>query len=183
MSRPMHEGDLGSNGCLVSGASGLSHDFANAAHVKQLQSLFVKYGLTSDEIVGGALIGIYSKKGCMQDAEVAFRKVINRDLMCGTAIITAYAQAGQGENAVNHFLLMLQEGVIPNEYTIASCVNGSGQIGSLVAGQLLHSVATKAGHVNDLFVAGALVDMYGKCNLIPDDETLFSEQVSRDTAL
>ncbi|KAI4376734.1 hypothetical protein MLD38_014461 [Melastoma candidum] len=161
----------------------VAHDLSDAAHVKQLHSLIVKYGFSGNEIVGGALIGIYGKKRCMQEAEVAFRKVINRDLICWTAIITAYAQAGQGENAVNHFVLMLQEGDIPNEYTIASCVNGSGQIGSLVAGQSLHSMAIKAGHVNDWFVAGALVDMYGKCDLIQDAETLFSEQASRDTAL
>lgn len=183
MSHPMLVGGFGPDVCTVSGASETCHNFANAAHVKQLHSLFVKYGLSGDEIVGGALIGIYSKNRCMQEAEVAFRNVIKRDLICWTAIITAYSQAGQGENAVNHFVLMLREGVSPNEYTISSCANGSTQIGSSVTGKLLHSMAIKAGHINDWFVAGALVDMYGKCDSIQDAETLFSEQVFRDTAL
>uniref|UniRef100_A0A803P2Y0 Pentatricopeptide repeat-containing protein n=1 Tax=Cannabis sativa TaxID=3483 RepID=A0A803P2Y0_CANSA len=128
-----------------------------------------------------ALIDMYAKTRCLKDANLAFSRLPYRDLLTWTTIITGYAQTGQAENAVSLLNQMRREGVRPNGFTLASCLNSCARIATLEHGLQLHSLAFKDGHTDDCFVNSALVDMYAKCGCIEDSETVFEGLVSRDT--
>ncbi|XP_062149388.1 pentatricopeptide repeat-containing protein At2g03880, mitochondrial-like [Alnus glutinosa] len=147
---------------------------------KQVHAHTIKNSLDGNDFVGTALVDMYAKTKCLEDADAVFNKLINRDLFTWTVIITGYAQTDQAEKAVKYFSLMQQEGVKPNEFTIASCLGGCSHIAAMETGQQLHSMAIKGGQFGDIFVSSALVDMYAKCGCLEDAEAIFQGLVFRD---
>uniref|UniRef100_A0A803P2X0 DYW domain-containing protein n=1 Tax=Cannabis sativa TaxID=3483 RepID=A0A803P2X0_CANSA len=148
---------------------------------KQIHAHSIKNSLHDNVFIGTALIDMYAKTRCLKDANLAFSRLPYRDLLTWTTIITGYAQTGQAENAVSLLNQMRREGVRPNGFTLASCLNSCARIATLEHGLQLHSLAFKDGHTDDCFVNSALVDMYAKCGCIEDSETVFEGLVSRDT--
>ncbi|KAJ4974916.1 hypothetical protein NE237_008090 [Protea cynaroides] len=154
---------------------------SNGGFGQQVHSHIIKNNLSGDDFVGRAIVDMYAKCGCLENAQLAFKRMKQRDLFTWTVIITACAQTDQGEKAIKFFRQMQREGVFPNEFTLASCLRGCSSIAVLENGRQLHSQIIKAGHSDDMFVLSALVDMYGKCGCIEDAEALFSGSASRDT--
>ncbi|KAF5935336.1 hypothetical protein HYC85_026465 [Camellia sinensis] len=153
----------------------------NVGFGKQVHAHIIKESLDENSFIGTALIDMYAKCKCLGDAEAVFNRSNEKDLFTWTVMISGYAQTDQGEKAIQCFNQMQKEGVKPNEFTLASCLRGSAGIASLENGRLLHSLAIKSGHFGDIFVASALVDMYGKCGSIEDSETFFKGLDFRDT--
>lgn len=148
---------------------------------RQVHARIIKDKFDRDGYVGTALVDMYAKCGCMGDVEAIFNKLNEKDVFTWTVIISSFSQTNQGEKAAYCFNDMRKEGVVPNEFTIASCLRGCSGIASLESGRQLHSLAIKAGLSTDIFVSSALVDMYGKCGYIDDAEILFDKMKWRDT--
>lgn len=170
------------NMCTFIGILKSCSSLSDVGFGKQLHAHIVKHSLDGNHVVGTSLVDMYAKNGCLEDAGVAFNRLANRDLFAWTAIITGYAQAGDAERALKCFSKMRLEGLKPNEFTLASCLNGCSPVATLANGQLLHSMVVKTGHLLDMFVSTALVDMYAKCASIDDAEAVFKGSVLRDTA-
>uniref|UniRef100_A0A2N9G4X1 DYW domain-containing protein n=1 Tax=Fagus sylvatica TaxID=28930 RepID=A0A2N9G4X1_FAGSY len=147
---------------------------------KQVHAHVIKNSLDGNDFVGTALVDMYAKSRCLEDADIVFNRLINRDLFTWTVIITGYAQTDQAEKAIKCLSLMQKEGIKPNEFTLASCLSGCSRIAAMETGKQLHSMAIKGGHV-DIFVSSALVDMYAKCACLEDAEAIFEGLVLRDT--
>ncbi|XP_027065694.2 putative pentatricopeptide repeat-containing protein At3g23330 isoform X1 [Coffea arabica] len=156
----------------------------NASFGKQVHAYLLKSNLCTDGHVGIALIDMYSKCRCLDDVELIFNRLSERDIFTWTVLIAGYAQTdNQGEKALGFFNRMHREGVKANEFTLASCLSACAGIASLINGQQLHSWAIKSGHFCDVYVASALVDMYGKCGCIDDAEMIFKSIETVDTVL
>nr|XP_043622102.1 pentatricopeptide repeat-containing protein At3g24000, mitochondrial-like [Erigeron canadensis] len=155
----------------------------NCEFGKQVHARVIKENFGGDCYVGTALIDMYVKSKCMEDAEKIFSKLNEIDLFTWTAIISGCAQTDQGEKSIFYFNQMHKDGVKPNEFTLAGCLRGCSGITSLENGRQLHSFVIKDGHVDDSYVASALVDMYGKCGCIDDAEMIFATMESHDTVL
>ncbi|KAL8056872.1 hypothetical protein ABFX02_04G147000 [Erythranthe guttata] len=156
---------------------------SNIEFGKQVHSHIIKNKFARDGYVGTALIDMYAKCGCMEDVEAIFNRLDEKDVFAWTVIISSYSQTNQGEKAARLFNQMRREGVIPNEFTLASSLRGCSAIASLENGRQLHSLAIKAGQSTDMFVSSALIDMYAKCGFIDDAEALFNGMQSNDTVL
>lgn len=148
---------------------------------RQVHAHIIKNNLNDNNFVQTALIDMYAKCMHLEDADIAFNRLSTKDLFTWTVIITNYARTNQGEKALNYFRQMQQEGVKPNEFTLAGCLSGCSSLASLEGGQQLHSMVFKSGHISDMFVGSALVDMYTKCGCMEEAETLFEALVWRDT--
>ncbi|XP_050382902.1 pentatricopeptide repeat-containing protein At3g24000, mitochondrial-like [Argentina anserina] len=148
---------------------------------RQVHAHIVKTSIHDNDFVGTALIDMYAKSRFLDDAVIAFSRLSSRDLFTWTVIITCYVQTDQAEKAIACFKQMQQEGLKPNEFTIAGCLSACSRIAMLENGRQLHSMAIKAGHLEDMFVGSALVDMYAKCGCIADAENTFEGLASRDT--
>ncbi|XP_057425439.1 pentatricopeptide repeat-containing protein At4g21065-like [Lotus japonicus] len=150
---------------------------------KQVHAQVVKNNLDGNEYAGIALVDMYAKCRCIEEAYLIFASLINRDVFTWTVMITGYAQTDQAEKALKFLNLMRQEGIKLNEFTVAGCLSGCSQITATESGMQLHSVAIKSGLLLDMHVSSALVDMYAKCGSIEDAETIFKGLVTRDTVL
>ncbi|XP_022850166.1 pentatricopeptide repeat-containing protein At2g03880, mitochondrial-like [Olea europaea var. sylvestris] len=155
----------------------------NVKFRKQVHAHVIKENFEYDGYIGTALIDMYAKCGALEDVEVVFGRLDEKDIFAWTVLISSYSQADQGEKAACCFNQMRREGVEPNEFTLASCLRACSGIASLENGRQLHSLVIKGGQSFDLFVASALIDMYGKCGCIEDAEILFYDMESGDTVL
>lgn len=153
----------------------------DVAFGRQIHVHIIKNRLHYSNFIGTALIDMYAKCGCLNDADVAFNRLIKRNLFAWTTMISSYAQADQANETLTCFIKMQQEGVKPNEFTLASCLSGCSDITTFETGQSLHSMSIKSGLSLDRYVSTALVHMYGKCGYTADAETIFKELVVRDT--
>ncbi|KAK6273567.1 hypothetical protein POUND7_010650 [Theobroma cacao] len=148
---------------------------------KQVHAHIMKNGLDCNNFVGTSLIDMYAKNRCLDEAELLFNELNERDLFSWTVIIASYAQADQGEKAVKWFNRMQREGFKPNEFTLSCCFSGCHNLRMLESGLQLHSMSIKSGLLNDTYVASALIDMHGKSRCIEDAEAIFKEMDFRNT--
>ncbi|KAK4736592.1 hypothetical protein R3W88_000289 [Solanum pinnatisectum] len=150
---------------------------------KQVHSHVVKANLGGNIYIGTALVDMYAKCGQLDDAELIFYRLSEKDVFTWTVVISGYAHSDQGEKAFRCFNQMQREAIKPNEFTLASCLKGCSRIASLDNGRQLHSVVMKSGQFSDMYVASALIDMYAKSGCIKDAESLFQSMESSDTVL
>ncbi|KAM3324646.1 pentatricopeptide repeat-containing protein, mitochondrial [Capsicum chacoense] len=150
---------------------------------KQVHAHAVKANLGGNIYVGTSLVDMYAKCGQLDDAEMIFYRLSEKDVFTWTVVISGYVQSDQGEKAFRCFNQMQREAIKPNEFTLSSCLRGCSHVASLDNGQQLHSMAMKSGQFSDMYVASALIDMYAKCGCIKDAESLFQSMASSDTVL
>ncbi|KAL5573027.1 hypothetical protein UlMin_022624 [Ulmus minor] len=159
---------------LRSCSSCLSLDFG-----KQVHAHIVKNNLNKNSSVGTVLVSMYIKGSPFEDAADVVLRLIDKDLLTWTVLISSYAQTDQGEQAMKYLNQMRQEGFKPNQFTISSCLNGCSSLTMLACGRQLHSLALRAGLSSDVYVASSLVDMYAKCRCIDDAEAVFEGLAAR----
>ncbi|OWM72840.1 hypothetical protein CDL15_Pgr021146 [Punica granatum] len=155
----------------------------NVSFGRQVHTLVVKHNMTRNKFVGTTLIDMYAKIRCVDEAVLVFRSLKDKDIFTWTTIISGLMRCDQVEKGLKYFVLMQQEGITPNENTLATCLSGCSQIASLSSGKLLHSMALKAGHLWDTFIVNGLINFYGKCGSIEDAETMFKGLNSCDLTL
>ncbi|KAH7447919.1 hypothetical protein KP509_01G127400 [Ceratopteris richardii] len=75
-----------------------------------------------------ALIEMYAKWGCMEDAQQVFETMKERDLICWNALITGYSEQGEYGAVFQLLDRMKQEGIPPDEVTylcaLTACSRG-----------------------------------------------------------
>ncbi len=81
----------------------------------------IQSGLESDVFVGNSLVDMYAKCGSMEDAWRVFNKMPSRDVITWTAMIFGHVKCWQGQEALELFQEMQQEGVQPNIVTFVGC--------------------------------------------------------------
>ncbi|KAI5061095.1 hypothetical protein GOP47_0023600 [Adiantum capillus-veneris] len=146
-------------------------------------------GFDSDVIVATALLVMYSKCGCMSDAENIFSEFSGLNIVSWSAMLTAYINCGLGQKALVLFMQMHEEGLCPCVQTLVLAIQASGTLlgneevsikgncsirfVSLKVGHALHAYACKSGFDSDVLVSTALVSMYGKCGSVVEAEYVF----------
>jgi pentatricopeptide repeat protein len=156
----------------------LDVDFGKQAHAH-----IIKDGFCSNKSIGTALIDMYFKCWCLEDADRILNELTERDLLTWTVIISGYVQTNQGEKAVKCFSQLQREGLKPNAYTLSCCLSGCSSLALLDSGRQLHSLVTKSGLSSSTYIATALIDMYGQCRCIEDAEAIFKSMPSRNAVL
>lgn len=157
---------------------------ANIDFGKQVHAHIIKGDLGVDDFLGTKLLDMYAKCGCLENVQILFNRMTERDTVTWTVLISLYAQTEHhGEKVMQYFNQMQREGVKANEFTLASCLKGCSVMANLGNGQQLHSWLIKSGHFSDLHAASALIDMYGKCGCVDDAETIFMSMEIVDTVM
>eukprot|EP00250_Pteridium_aquilinum_P022497 c25392_g4_i1 orf=1-234(+) len=73
---------------------------------------------------------MYAKCGSLSKAQDVLEKLPSRDVVSWNALISGYAQEGQGEQALNCFECMKRESIPPNGVTYACILKACGTIGA-----------------------------------------------------
>ncbi|MCL7028114.1 hypothetical protein MKW94_000290 [Papaver nudicaule] len=147
---------------------------------KQIHGLAVKFGVALDLYTGSALIDVYCKCFCVDDAKLIFNEMTERDIVVWNAMISGYTQSGQSDKALKLFSELLISRIRPDELTFVALVTAASDLASLIHGQQFHSQLIKISLDLEPFVSIALVDMYAKCGSIEEARILFDSINQRD---
>lgn len=145
-------------------------------HGQRAHGLAVVLGLeVLDGFVASALVDMYAKFDRMRDAHLVFDRVLEKDVVLFTALIVGYAQHCLDEEALEVFEEMVDGGVKPNEYTLASILISCGNLGDLVNGQLIHGLVVKSGLESVVASQTSLLTMYSRCSMVEDSIKVFNQ--------
>jgi len=123
-----------------------------------------------------SMIAGYARCGNMEEARKLFQLMPSRNLISWTTIIAGYSQNGQYVKALNMFLSMeMEEGLEPNEVTLASVLPACANLGALEVGERIEKYARRHAYMHTLFVSNALLEMYAKCGKLDIAMQLFNE--------
>lgn len=156
----------------LSGALGACAVIKGYLEGLQLHGLAVKSRLTSNICVANAILDMYGKCGCLFEASCVFDEMVSRDAVSWNAIIAANEQNENGEETLKIFVSMLRSRMEPDQFTYGSVLKACAAQQALNRGMEIHSRIIKSGMGLDLFVGGALVDMYCKCVMIDEAEKI-----------
>lgn len=103
-----------------------------------------------------------------------------RNVVSWNAMIGGYSQIGKNEEAVNLFIEMLREGLVPTQYTFPCLMSSVANIAALGMGKSFHACAVKfIGKIDD-FVGNSLISFYAKCGSMEDSILVFNRLYERN---
>ena len=131
--------------------------------------------------IASALIHMYCKCGVLSEAQKVLEKLQFRDVVTWSALISGYAQHGQGHIALHCFEKMQKEGIHPDEITFSCILKACGITGALNKGEIIHEEIARRGFLEKNIVLGnALVDMYAKCGNLEKAQKVLEDLPFRD---
>ncbi|KAJ4840869.1 hypothetical protein Tsubulata_028666 [Turnera subulata] len=131
---------------------------------EQLHALVFKFGSSFETYVCNALLTLYSRMGDFISAERVFSQMACKDGVSYNSLISALAQQGFSDRALELFEKMQLDSFKPDCVTVASLLSACASLEDLYKGEQLHSYAIKAGMTSDIIIEGSLLDLYVKCS-------------------
>ncbi|KAH7442202.1 hypothetical protein KP509_03G076500 [Ceratopteris richardii] len=130
--------------------------------------------------VATALICMYGKASCLEDAWIVFLKQPEKDAIFWTAMISAVLYNGLAEDALHLFEQMMQQDMKADKATIVSILDACADYVALAAGRCMHDYSMVSAFESDLRVGTALLNMYGRCGMLEDARRVFRDMSKRD---
>ncbi|CAN6459708.1 unnamed protein product [Victoria cruziana] len=103
--------------------------FAALQQGAAIHGCIVRRGFCDDHIVGNALIDMYAKCGCLEDALRLFDEMLVKDRVTWNTLISCYGVSSQPERAILLFEQMLNEGWKPNRVTFIAVLSACSRAG------------------------------------------------------
>ncbi|CAN4105088.1 unnamed protein product [Withania somnifera] len=140
---------------------------------QQVHSDVVKTGAISVVAVVSSLISMYSKCGCLDEAEKIFEEREEADIVLWSAMISAYGFHGRGKNTVELFHRMEQEGLTPNHVTFLSLLYACSHSGMKDEGLEFFDLMVEKYNVEPQLVHyTCVVDLLGRAGRLQEAEAL-----------
>ncbi|KAI5067656.1 hypothetical protein GOP47_0018184 [Adiantum capillus-veneris] len=146
----------------------------------QIHTTIICTGNESDSILRNALLNMYGKCGCLDVARYIFDTMKDRNLISWSALIAAYVQNGQENQALGLFWDMSRCGVIPDEVTFTCVLAACADSAILDEGQRIHASIVAYGLESRLAVENSLLSLYSGCGSIGNLKVSFSKMYHRD---
>ncbi|PKI66704.1 pentatricopeptide repeat-containing protein At5g55740, chloroplastic [Punica granatum] len=147
---------------------------------KQGHAISIIGGLELDSILGTSIVNFYTKVGLIWDAEVAFKTLMDKDLVTWNLLISGYVQHGQVPKALDMCHRMRLLHLRFDSVTLASVLSASAKNCDLNRGKEAHCFCIKNNFDNDMVVANSIIDMYASCGRIDFAKIVFDSSIRRD---
>ncbi|KAL1531763.1 pentatricopeptide repeat-containing protein-like protein [Salvia divinorum] len=142
---------------------------------RQIHSQSIVSGFSSDISVGNALVCLYARYGCIQEAHLVFEKMHSRDNVSWNGLISGFAQSGNHEEAMKVFTHMTQAGEEANMFTYGSAISAAANLAHVKLGKQIHGRIIRTGNHSETEVCNVLVTLYAKCGCLNDAKRVFIE--------
>lgn len=130
---------------------------------KWVHAYIEKYRLDGRISVKTALVGMYSKCGCIEKALEVFEGIPDRNLVCWTAMINGLAFNGYGMKAVEFFDRMVGCNIRPDAVSLISILSACSHGGLLEEGRrLFGDLRRRYGIAPQMEHYGCMVDLLGR---------------------
>ncbi|CAL9102406.1 unnamed protein product [Musa acuminata var. zebrina] len=142
---------------------------------KGIHAWVIKHDAGPDVVVTTAVVDMYAKCGDMDAAMKEFSRMLVRNVVSWTAIISGFVQKEEVGDALMLFKQMLGSGVEINKYTMTSVLLACSKLSTVEETDQIHCLITKIGLCTDPVVKGALLSTYAKLGNVQSSERIFEE--------
>ncbi|XP_015089440.1 putative pentatricopeptide repeat-containing protein At5g08490 isoform X2 [Solanum pennellii] len=146
--------------------------FANISRldkIKEAHGFSVRYGFVN--------------YGLHEDAHGIFKRMTERDLTTWNLMVRAYAENDCPHQAVSLFTELLHHKMRPDTMSILSLLPVCAQMASSNLLKQCHAYVIRAFLDNDVYLVGALVDVYSKCATLKYAYKLFQSSPVKDLVM
>ncbi|XAR66954.1 hypothetical protein NMG60_11013351 [Bertholletia excelsa] len=150
---------------------------------KQGHAIAIVNGLELNKILGSSIINFYSKLGLIEDAELVFSRMLEKDVVTWNLLISCYVQCGLVENAINLCQLMRSENFRFDSVTLASTLSASADTSNIKLGQESHCYCIRNNLESDVVVSSSIINMYAKCGKTNHARKAFNFTKQRDLVM
>ncbi|MQL84475.1 hypothetical protein Taro_016983 [Colocasia esculenta] len=147
---------------------------------RQLHSCVVKMGLSTDTFISCALIDMYSKCGCISEAQWVFDEMPEKTVVGWNTIIAGYALHGYSEEALDLYYEMHDSGVKMDHFTYSIIIRICARLASLEHAKQAHAGLVRNGFGLDIVANTALVDLYCKWGRMDDARNVFDKMPKKN---
>ncbi|KHG27004.1 Pentatricopeptide repeat-containing -like protein [Gossypium arboreum] len=134
----------------------------------------------SDPFVETKLVSMYAKCGSFADARKVFDEMSQKNLYTWSAMIGAYSRLSRWKEVVELFFLMMEDGVLPDEFLFPRILQACANCGDVRTGRLLHSLVIRLGMVCYTRVSNSVLAVYAKCGKLRSARRFFDYMNERD---
>ncbi|XP_010435685.1 PREDICTED: putative pentatricopeptide repeat-containing protein At2g01510 [Camelina sativa] len=150
--------------------------FASLLLGKQLHGFIIRSGNLENVFSGSGLVDMYAKCGSIKDAVQVFQEMPDRNAVSWNALISAYADNGDGEAAISAFTKMMQSGLQPDSVSILGVLTACSHCGLVEQGteyfqamSPIYGITPKRKHY------ACMLDMLGRNGRFAEAEKLIDE--------
>lgn len=147
----------------------------------QVHAQSIKTGFYENEFVQTKLLQMYARCGCLEFADLLFEIMPIRSLYSWLAILTAYSNQGLFEEAFSLSQELLFEDIGLEFFVFPVVFNICSGLGTVELGRQLHGLVMKYQFFSNIYVANALIDMYGKCGSLEDAKKVLATMPQTDS--
>ena len=126
-----------------------------------------------NDVIGSALVDMYSKCGSIEKALQVFEKLPKENAITWNAVIGGLAMHGRAEEAIQYFSRMEQSGVVPSDVTYISLLSACSHAGLVEEGRsFFNQMVSVVGLKPRIEHYGCMVDLLGRAGLLKEAEEL-----------
>ncbi|KAL1211239.1 putative pentatricopeptide repeat-containing protein [Cardamine amara subsp. amara] len=153
-----------------------SASFASLLLGKQLHAFIIRSGNLENVFSGSGLVDMYAKCGSIKDAVQVFEEMPDRNAVSWNALISAYADNGDGEAAIGAFTKMIQSGLEPDSVSVLGILTACSHCGFVEQGReyfqamsRIYGITPKRKHY------ACMLDLLGRNGRFAEAEKLIDE--------
>ncbi|PIN26635.1 hypothetical protein CDL12_00615 [Handroanthus impetiginosus] len=150
---------------------------------KQLHCLAVKTSMDSNAFVSTALLDVYAKCHCVDDAVRVFESMPEKSDVTWSSMMAGLVQNELYEEALSLFLVAQRTNMEISMFVISSVLSACAALAALIEGKQVHAIVHKTGFVANEYIASSLVDVYAKCGSIKESHAVFREAEEKNVVL
>lgn len=152
---------------------------------EKLHNYIKEHGYSDSVNVCNSLIAMYSRCGCLEKAHQVFKRVIKKDVISWSAMISGLAINGHGKEAIEVFTQMQKVGIRPDEQTLTGVLSACSHSGLVKEGmEFLDRMNEDFGIVPNIHHYGCMVDLLGRAGLLDQAyELIMSMGVKPDSTI
>lgn len=150
---------------------------------KSIHHIAVNMGCELEVGVATALVDMYMKCSCHEEAMRLFHQMPRKDVVAWGAVISGLTQNGLPDESIQMFKCMLLDDHAPDAVTMVKVLNACSDSGVGRQATCLHGYLVRSGFDNKMFVAAALLDLYSKCGNLDSAVRVFDSTTEKDVVL
>lgn len=129
---------------------------------EEIRHQAIEHGYGKDPFVESSVLNLYAKGGKMDAALEIFGKMMKRDLISWTTMITGLSQFGRGSEAIDIYRRMKDDGIVGDGVVMVGLIQACTSIGNSKMGLSIHGYMIRTNIHMDVVIQTSLVDMYAK---------------------
>ncbi|XP_023646065.1 pentatricopeptide repeat-containing protein At1g03540 isoform X2 [Capsella rubella] len=142
----------------------------------------ISRGFEWNHVISSTLAYMYGVNQEPVDARRVFDEMPEPDIICWTAVLSAFSKNDLYEEALGLFYAMHREkGLVPDGSTFGTVLTACGNLRRLKQGKEIHGKLITTGIGCNVVVESSLLDMYGKCGSVREARQVFNRISKKNT--